>query len=269
MSSPWLQCLQPWDVLQRPARGVAQALAGYWPQAAAGVSVPLSGGGLPVRPVPAVADLNALAYERHIADTGELPTRDNAHDWYNALVWLAFPHTRRIINSLQLADADADASVLGANGRTRRRDALTLLDENGAVLVTADAAMADALVRHDWHSLFVARRADWPAMAQVWVMGHALFEKLEAPRLDLCAHVRVWVMGAGPWQSWSSQPFDVKRQAVDAWLAADIQLGLQRPGDLRPLPLMGIPGWHAGNADSAFYNNSAVFRPPRPHRASS
>ncbi|MGZ8273487.1 MAG: DUF3025 domain-containing protein, partial [Burkholderiaceae bacterium] len=31
------------------------------------------------------------AYEAHVARTGEVPTRDNAHDFFNALVWLAFP----------------------------------------------------------------------------------------------------------------------------------------------------------------------------------
>jgi hypothetical protein len=27
-----------------------------------------------------------------------------------------------------------------------------------------------------------------------------------------------------------------------------------------PLPVLGVPGWHAGNVDAEFYANSAVFR---------
>lgn len=257
-SAPWLASLGEWAHAARPACGVAQALQLFWPE---GGGAPLSAGGHALRPVAAGMPLGALAYERHIAATGELPTRDNAHDWYNALVWLAFPQTRQTINRLQVDESRGDA--VGVNGRTRRRDALTLLDENGAVLVTCESVFSQALSEHDWETLFVHGRSRWAACAEVWVMGHALLEKLEAPRMDLCAHVRVWLMDARQWASWRALDDDGRRCGVDAWLADDISAHLQTPRDLQPLPLMGIPGWHTDNANSDFYNNRSVFRGKR------
>ena len=71
------------------------------------------------------------AYESHIALTAEVPTRDNRHDLFNGLVWLRFPALKRRLNELQAAE-------IAAHGvgpvRGPLRDALTLFDENGALL---------------------------------------------------------------------------------------------------------------------------------------
>ncbi|MEY3669064.1 MAG: hypothetical protein RL258_459, partial [Pseudomonadota bacterium] len=53
-----------------------------------------TGHGRVARFVSQSAALTAVAYERHIVETGEIPTRDNLHDRYNALVWLTFPQTK-------------------------------------------------------------------------------------------------------------------------------------------------------------------------------
>jgi hypothetical protein len=41
------------------------------------------------------------AYETHIAQTGGLPTRDNLHDRFNALVWLHLPRLKALLNAVQ------------------------------------------------------------------------------------------------------------------------------------------------------------------------
>ena len=140
---------------------------------------------------------------------------------------------------------------------------MTLFDENGAVFLTCMPDLVDALTRHDWTTLFVNRRADWSARAQVCIFGHALFEKLENPRVDLCAHARIWLMSSADWEAWCDLSTTARRQQVDAWLAGELRGRIHTPSDLQPLPVMGVPGWHADNADSAFYNNPTVFRPPR------
>src|SRR5438034_8379328 len=38
---------------------------------------------------------NGTSYEVFIHDTGQVPTRDNLHDYFNALVWLSFPKIKR------------------------------------------------------------------------------------------------------------------------------------------------------------------------------
>jgi len=58
---------------------------------------------------------------------------------------------------------------------------------------------------------------------------------------------------------------DASLAAVDAAVAAALDEGLA-PGRLRPLPVLGIPGW-AENDDAAYYDDAAVFRPARAARA--
>lgn len=40
----------------------------------------------------------AAGYEQHIAATGRVPTRDNAHDLFNGLVWLLCPGFKAALN---------------------------------------------------------------------------------------------------------------------------------------------------------------------------
>ena len=58
------------------------------------------------------------AYEAFIWRTGTVPTRDNLHDFFNGLVWLAFPETKRRLNELQAAEI-ARRGIASTRGRTR------------------------------------------------------------------------------------------------------------------------------------------------------
>jgi hypothetical protein len=178
------------------------------------------------------------AYEAFIGRTGRVPTRDNLHDLLNGLVWLRFPALKRRLNELH-------AVQLAAEGvqpqRGPLRDALTLFDENGAWW-PAPPVLADALRRRDWRALFVTHRAAWAATRPVLV-GHALLEKLAAPRATITAHV--WLAGEEP-----DQPGSI---TAEAWA--------RKP--FHPLPVLGVPGWWAANEAPAFYDDASVFRPPR------
>ena len=184
-------------------------------------------------------------YERFIFDTGSIPTRDNLHDFFNGLVWLRFPLAKRRLNVLQAAEI-AQHGICGTRGPLR--DALTLFDENGAVL-DAPPALWDALIARDWHRLFVTERARWQD-ARLQVFGHALMEKLVAPRKPATAHV---LMAPGRTQSIASED-DAIAAVLDATYLAS------KP--FVPLPVLGVPGWWAENDDPAFYDDSSVFRPP-------
>ncbi|MBU0830007.1 MAG: DUF3025 domain-containing protein, partial [Gammaproteobacteria bacterium] len=50
----------------------------------------------------------STAYEQFIFDTRTVPTRDNLHDFFNGLVWLQFPETKRRLNQLQAQAIAAD-----------------------------------------------------------------------------------------------------------------------------------------------------------------
>lgn len=189
-----------------------------------------------------------VAYEAHIAATGRVPTRDTAHDQLNALMWLALPQLKRRLNALQ--DAAIGRDGVGTT-RGPLRDAATLLDENGALLVTVDTTLIALLRARRWREACVVQRARWQA-ARLVVVGHALLEKLTAPYKSITAHVLPVHL-----------PQDAALDAVDAAAAGALD-GALRPAALLPLPVLGVPGWWPANADAAFYEDGAVFRAASP-----
>lgn len=201
----------------------------------------------PVRFVPEDALPHGEPYEAHIFRTGEVPTRDNLHDFFNGLAWLHFPLAKRRLNELQAAEIARRG--IGAS-RGPLRDALTLFDENGAVL-DAPVVLWEALVARDWHRLFVTERARW-AEARLLLFGHALLEKLTRPRKGLTAHV---LFAPGACQSIYPRDQSIAEALSAAHLAT-------KP--FVPLPVLGVPGWWPGNADPRFYDDPDVFRPHRP-----
>lgn len=192
--------------------------------------------------------LSALEYET-LVGKGSIPTRDCLHDWYNGLVWLLFPQSRRMINQLHLSEA---LDARSGNGRNPRRDALTLFDESGALLMTKDDEVELALKNHDWHSLFVKQREKWGPEARLLLFGHGLLESLHQPYKGLCAKVLRF--------SLCPSSFDAGELSLDELLAERLA-GLASTRELMPLPVMGVPGWCAANEVAEFYADSAVFRP--------
>jgi len=214
-----------------------------------------SGGDAPLRFVGADA-AGATPYEAHIHATGAVPTRDNAHDLFNALMWLALPQFKRSLNALQARALAARPASATPAGRGPTRDAATLLDENGLLLACGDAQVAAALARHDWHTAFVARRAAWGTQVQGLVCGHALLDKLRNPYKAVTAHALV--IACTP----PVDP-DALRATLDEAAARRLAGAPLQPRDLQPVPVLGIPGWWADNARAEFYDDRAVFRPAR------
>ncbi|MES2786831.1 MAG: DUF3025 domain-containing protein [Pseudomonadota bacterium] len=184
-------------------------------------------------------------YESFILRTGQCPTRDNLHDLFNALAWLKFPVSKARFNELQAAQIEAGA----LKHRGPVRDAITVFDENGALL-HAPEPIWEALVARDWRRLFIDLRPLW-GQAHLLIFGHALLEKLVTPRKPLTAHV------------WRVPSPHRTPEGVDRWLAAQLEPGVLAAKPFTPLPLMGIPGWCAENQNFSFYDDSLVFRPGR------
>jgi len=179
------------------------------------------------------------AYEGFIARTACVPTRDNLHDLFNGLVWLEFPALKRRLNELQ-AEQIAQAGISDTRGAVR--DALTLFDENAA-LWQAPPALAAALGERDWITLFVTRRELWRG-ARTVLFGHALLEKLCAPRKAITAHA--WWL-----------PVDAD---CEAHLVAVLSPQRLAAKEHLPLPVLGVPGWWPDNETPAFYEDERVFR---------
>jgi hypothetical protein len=202
-------------------------------------------GGLPLL-FDAFHAARAEAYEAFIARTGRVPTRANLHDFFNALAWLVYPRGKARLNALQAA-AIARAGVGATRGRLR--DAATLIDENAVFLVTQRADLVESLSRHDWTHLLCEERSAWDGQIKVFVVGHALLEKLLRPYKAITAHALHIAL-----------PGNADATAVDGAAAALFDERLS-PRSLMPLPVLGIPGWWAANVKASFYSDAAVFRP--------
>jgi len=201
-----------------------------------GPAITLNAGRL--RFVPAAALPPGVAYESHIAASACVPTRDNLHDLFNGLAWLHHPAVKRRLNEWHAAEIER-YGIRAERGATR--DALTLFDENAALL-SAPSTLVDALRARDWQSLFVERRAEWQR-ASLTLFGHALLEKLVSPRKPITAHV--WIVDEG------RDPF------------AGIGPDHLAAKPFLPLPVLGVPGWWPGNTEAGFYDDREVFRPIR------
>jgi hypothetical protein len=234
--APWLQ------VWRAPGQAIAEEVDSGLTVAAA-----LNAAGLAPRRFIAQAELPAgVAYEQHIFASGSVPTRDGLHDFFNGLVWMHFPRTKLRLNALHVAQIAA-SGIQPERGPAR--DALTLFDENAALLQAPDT-LWQALADKDWQRLFGPLRPLWRE-TQLILFGHALTEKLVAPRKSMTAHVyRV--------QARSHSLAD-----VDAWLADDLSAERLAQKPFAHLPVLGVPGWWAANAEPAFYADASVFRAPR------
>lgn len=101
----------------------------------------------------------ARQYESRIYLAGEIQTREqNWHDLFNALVWFTFPRAKAMLNQLHY---HALLKELQA-GETRRgplRDAATLFDESGVVVVSSHKRLNLFLENFEWKTLFWEQRA--------------------------------------------------------------------------------------------------------------
>lgn len=255
---PEIDWRAPWfDAVSE--RGQAALARGDWREAlsaqaaAAGL---VSGQGRALRFVAQEALPAATAYEAFIASTGGVPTRQNLHDFFNALIWLTYPRGKAALNARQAA-AIAAEGVQATRGAAR--DAATVFDENAILFACSDAALGEALRTFDWHTLFVTRRADWGRACEVQPFGHALLEKLVAPYKSVTAHA--WIVDV-PRAYFGWTPPE-RRAWLDRQIAPVLIDAPWTTRDFAPLPVLGVPGWWQANDDPSYYLDLSVFRPGR------
>ena len=200
--------------------------------------------------------LPAVEYERHIFEQGQISTRpDNWHDLFNALAWMQFPAIKSALNARHYAATDTPGPV----GRGRQRDALTLFDECGVIVICTGSKPLLAIANHDWNEVFKSGIARWAARYRVLLIGHAMREKLLRPYKAMTANALLVEVTEEMFQA----PLAKLHGQIDSKLAALLGSGslLQSPQELAPLPLMGIPGWWScSEQDAAFYADQHVFR---------
>jgi hypothetical protein len=149
----------------------------------------------------------------------------------------------------------------GARNRGPVQDALTLFDEGGVIVATADAGLGEMLASRAWKDLFWHARGELIEGMRFVLVGHALYAKMLEPYAGVTGRGIVCMVAPDLF----SLPIADQLAALDAQVAAHISepRQLAAPCDLAPVPLLGIPGWCAGNASAAYYEDSAHFRPAR------
>lgn len=173
-------------------------------------------------------------------ETGGVETRpDNLHDFFNALIWLAFPRAKARINAMHAAEIPREGGQRG-----RLRDLLTVFDEGGVVVECDDPALISLLENMRWKELFWEQRERVCKAMRFTLFGHAALEK-----------------AAEPWPGIACKAL-VVRPGADLDHAVHVWLGALRPGasprDLTPVPVFGYPGWVA--QDAGFYDDTRYFR---------
>jgi Protein of unknown function (DUF3025) len=202
------------------------------------------------------------AYESWIFKTGQVPTRPHSeagwHDLFNAVVWLAYPKSKALLNRFQ-AEAIARDGVGMQRGSLR--DAITLLDESAILLASCAPDIVQSLKEHHWNEALVERRDQWGKRIQPSLFGHAVLQKLVDPYKSLCAHS--YVLEVDP--SYFTLAPDAQRAVLDrklhSQLESDNAAGHLANKPFSPLPVLGIPFWSAQNSQASFYADKTVFRP--------
>jgi len=189
---------------------------------------------------------------------GEVQVRPvDWHDLFNALVWMTFPTTKAVINARHYESLSGGET----GNRPPARDALTLFDEDGMVVLSSDAGLLELVRDFRWKELFWKRREEVRERMHFFLFGHALYHKALDPFVGMTGKaVLLSVPGAFAQLSLDAQVAETDRLlAAHMWDRARMSHGRE----LSPLPVLGVPGWWGGNEQEGFYENTGYFRPGR------
>ena len=197
-------------------------------------------------------------FEQRAFLKGEVQMRPlDWHDVFNALVWMSFPTAKAVINARHYEALSAEDS----GNRSPARDALTLFDEEGMVVLSSDTGLLDLVREFRWKELFWKRREEVGARMRFFLFGHALYHKALNPFVGMTGKS---VLLRAP-DAFAQLPLHAQIAQTDRLLAAHIweRTRMSRGRELSPLPVLGVPGWWDGNEREEFYDNTGYFRPGR------
>jgi hypothetical protein len=270
MNLDWdIDCLEVSPVFE-PLRPAAPARQAAWPvhadlQRALDSRVPpvRNARGQPLRIMPPGPGRDGIAgkYEARILLEAELTVRrGDWHDYFNVLVWLAFPRAKAALNARHYAELERQRAA-GERNRGPVQDALTLFDEGGVIVASDDDGLLGLLRDWRWKELFWDRREQVAERMRFFVFGHALYEKALRPFLGITGRGLLFRTD----RALLDAPLAEQMAALDRLVAAKLAdpQSLNTTRELAVVPVLGVPGWHPGNDQESFYDNADYFRPAR------
>jgi hypothetical protein len=224
---------------------------------------PRNAGGMPLRVVPQGRRSDTLedGYEPRLYLRGELQVREgNWHDLFNVLVWLAFPLAKAALNQRHYGALRVQRAV-GAPNRGPVQDALTLFDEGGVIVASSDEELLACLREWQWKELFWRHRARLVRRMSFTLFGHAIYEKALRPFIGITSRGILLKVEPELFAATQAELLAVLDTRIAGYLADASRVTATR--ELAVVPVLGVPGWCAGNDMESFYDNTDYFRAAR------
>ena len=196
-------------------------------------------------------------YEQHIAETGEVETRANWHDLFNALAWITYPNSKARINAQHAAILE-EGGEAESRRRSPERDALTLFDEGGVIVACTSPALLRLIQDFEWKELFWNRREELSGKARFLAFGHACFEQALSPYIGMVAKTVFVPVSEFFFMLSIESQLEEADKLVDHHFASRARFA--SPKTMAPMPILGVPGWHFAEQDESFYDDASHFR---------
>ncbi|PSJ17367.1 DUF3025 domain-containing protein [Nitrosomonas supralitoralis] len=195
-------------------------------------------------------------YESKIYLTGQVQTRaSNWHDFFNALVWQLFPRAKSALNQLHY-QAQLFELTTEALNRSPLRDAATLFDESGVVIISSQEFLIQLIKDFEWKELFWRQRTAVLSSMRFIIFGHGMYEKALNPYVGMTGKAIIFKVR----KEFFLQELLGQLNSVDVMLEQFLLCALSTSTDLTPVPVLGYPGWDAGNCCESYYENKKYFR---------
>lgn len=198
-------------------------------------------------------------YESKIYLTGQVQTRaNNWHDFFNALVWKILPRAKSTLNQLHY-QAQLSKLAIKTGNRCKLRDAATLFDESGVIIISSHELLIRLIKGFKWKELFWRQRTTVLSSMRFFVFGHGIYEKALNPYIGMTGKAIIFKVK----EDFFLQDLFSQLDSVDLMLEQFLLCALSSSADLTPIPLLGYPGWDANNCHESYYENKEYFRERR------
>jgi len=193
-------------------------------------------------------------YEPRVYLKKELQTRtENWHDFFNAMIWMSFPQTKKTLNSLHYKTASN--RDVGTN-RSTLENRITQFDECGAIIVTTNKILLELIRKHQWNELFLEHKESFEDDVKCVVFGHAIFEKALAPYIGMTCHC-ILVEDEKLLKDIQEDNYASLDQYLAKLWKYEIAISASR---FNAFPILGIPDYWSDQSIE-FYSNRNYFRP--------